>query len=194
MIFGFNTDTKIGDTVYHVQSEARQNDLLLQTQVFVRGQCIGKRASSYADQAVHPGFTDEQMHELLKTQHRLVLDAVRNGKMEGLIGHNLEIQDTNGQGLAIRWVNPDAVFADSAVVMKFAVTDNGTAVEGARLTSRLALSTDAPVHSETSTDASGAAEMKVQLDGAGVSETAVLVQAQHGEKSATRKFRLRKAT
>jgi len=194
MIFGFNTDTKIGDTVYHVQSEARQNDLLLQTQVFVRGQCIGKRASSYADQAVHPGFTDEQMHELLKTQHRMVLDAVRNGKMEGLIGHNLEIQDTSGQGLAIRWVNPEAAFADSAVVMKFAVTDGGAAVAGARLTSRLALSNDAPVHSETSTDPSGAAEMKVQLNDAALNETAVLVQAQHGEKSATRKFRLRKAT
>ena len=194
MIFGFNTDTKVGDTVYHVQSEARQNDLLLQTQVFVRGQCIGKRASSYADQASHSGFTDEQMHELLKTQHRMVLEAVRSGKMEGTVGHNLEIQDTNGQGLAIRWVNPEAVFADSAVVMKFAVTDSGGAVQGARLTSRLALSNDSPVHSETSTDAGGGAEMKVVLDGAAPPETAVLVQAQHGEKSATRKFRLRKAT
>jgi hypothetical protein len=194
MIFGFNTDTKVGDTVYHVQSEARQNDLLLQTQVFVRGQCIGKRASSYADQAVQPGFTDEHMHELLKAQHRLVLDAVRGGKMEGTVGHNLEIQDTNGQGLAIRWVNPEAVFADSAVVMKFAVTDGGGVVEGARLISRLALSNDAPVHSETSTDAGGAAEMKVVLDGTAPNETTILVRAQHGGKSATRKFRLRRAT
>ena len=38
-------------TVYHVQSEAREGELLLQTQVFVRGRCIGKRASSYADKA-----------------------------------------------------------------------------------------------------------------------------------------------
>jgi hypothetical protein len=194
MIFGFNTDTKVGDTVYHVQSEARQNDLLLQTQVFVRGQCIGKRASSYADQAVHPGFTDELMHELLKTQHRTVLEAVRGGKMEGLVGHNMEIQDTNGQGLAIRWVNSDAVVADSAVVMKFVVTDSGAAVEGAQLASRLALSSDAPVHAQTSTDSTGTAEMKLVVDGAATQETAILVQAQHGEKSATRKFRLRKAT
>ena len=193
MIFGFNTDTKVGDTVYHVQSEARQNDLLLQTQVFVRGQCIGKRAASYADQAIHPGFTDEQMHELLKTQHRTVLEAVRSGKMEGLVGHNMEIQDTGGQGLAIRWVNPDAAFADSAVVMKFVVTDNGAAVEGAQLASRLALSSDAPVHSQAATDSSGTAEMKLAVDGTATQETAILVQAQHGEKSATRKFRLRKA-
>jgi hypothetical protein len=194
MIFGFNTDTKVGDTVYHVQSEARQNDLLLQTQVFVRGQCIGKRAASYADQAAHPGFTDEHMHELLKTQHRLVLEAVRGGKLEGTVGHNLEIQDTDGQGLAIRWVNSDAAYTDSAVVMKFVVTDNGAAVEGARLTSRLALSSDAPAHSQAATDSSGAAEMKLVLDAAGAHEAAILVQAQHGEKSATRKFRLRKAT
>ena len=193
MIFGFNTDTKVGDTVYHVQSEARQNDLLLQTQVFVRGQCIGKRASSYADQASHPGFTDEQMHELLKSQHRMVLEAVRGGKMEGTVGHNLEIQDTNGQGLAIRWLNPDVVFADSSVVMKFAVTDAGAAVEGAKLTSRFAVSNDAPIHSQASTDASGAAEMKLVLDESALREAAILVQAEHGEKSATRKFRLRKA-
>ena len=49
MIFGFNTDIKQGDTVYHVQSEAREGELLLQTQVFVRGRCIGKRATPYAD-------------------------------------------------------------------------------------------------------------------------------------------------
>jgi len=194
MIFGFNTDTKVGDTVYHVQSEARQNDLLLQTQVFVRGQCIGKRASSYADQAARPGFTDEHMHELLKTQHRRVLEAVRSGKMEGTVGHNLEIQDTGGQGLAIRWANSDAVFADSAVTMKFVVTDNGEAVAGAQVNLRLALPSDTPIHSQAATDSGGAAEMKLVLDAAAPHEAAILVQAQHGEKSATRKFRLRKAT
>ena len=31
MVFGFNTDVKHQDTIYHVQSEAREADLLLQT-------------------------------------------------------------------------------------------------------------------------------------------------------------------
>jgi hypothetical protein len=48
MIFGFNTDIRHDDIVYHVQSEAREGEQLLQTQVFVRGRCIGKRAISYA--------------------------------------------------------------------------------------------------------------------------------------------------
>ena len=58
MIFGFNTDIRHDDIVYHVQSEAREGEQLLQTQVFVRGRCIGKRAISYA-----PGSTAEKAGE-----------------------------------------------------------------------------------------------------------------------------------
>src|SRR5437016_2965311 len=84
-IFGFNTDIKHGDTVYHVQSEARKNDLLLQTQVFIKGRCIGKCASSYAEKVAQPGFSEEQMHELLKAQHRRVLESIKQGKLEDVI-------------------------------------------------------------------------------------------------------------
>ena len=55
-IFGFNTDVKLADVVYHVQSEARQNDLLLQTLVFVKGQCVGKQAFSYAHEISQSGL------------------------------------------------------------------------------------------------------------------------------------------
>src|SRR5207245_2468575 len=79
MIFGFNTDVKHGDTVYHVQSEARQSEFLFQTQVFVRGRCIGKRATSYADRAIDPFFTDKQKEAMLRDQHRYVLDASGKG-------------------------------------------------------------------------------------------------------------------
>src|SRR3954468_14763476 len=101
MIFGFNTDAKVGDTVYHVQSEARVNDLLLQTQVFVKGHCIGKRASSYAERTVQPEFSNEQMHELLKAQHRMMVEAVREGRMEALFCDDGEVQDINSGGLSI---------------------------------------------------------------------------------------------
>ena len=82
MIFGFNTDVKFRDTVYHVQSEARQHERLLQSQIFVKGRCIGKRASSYAEQGDQAGFSEEQLHELLKEQHRRLVEAVRAGRVE----------------------------------------------------------------------------------------------------------------
>ena len=82
MIFGFNTDVKQGDTVYHVQSEARENELILQTQVFVRGRCIGKRATSYAERLAQGDFTDQQKEQILRDQHRLVLDSIREGRLD----------------------------------------------------------------------------------------------------------------
>ncbi len=85
MIFGFNTDVKVAGTVYHVQSEARKKELLLQTQVFVKGRCIGKHASSYADKVSDPGFSDEHMHDLLKEQHKHIVELVRQGKVESAL-------------------------------------------------------------------------------------------------------------
>lgn len=199
MIFGFNTDIKYADTVYHVQSEARTNDLLLQTQVFVRGRCIGKKASSYAEHALAPDFSDDRMHELLKAQHRELIEAIRAGKIAELFPEargSAEIEDAGGgadQGLALQWVNSDAVYADNSVLMRFVVSHNGNQVEGALLTSRLQISSDAPIYSQATTDASGAAEMKIVLEESMLAEAAVLVQATHGERHTTRKFRLRKA-
>jgi hypothetical protein len=74
MIFGFNTDIRHEDTVYHVQSEAREGEQLLQTQVFVQGRCIGKRAVSYAAAAKAddaPGTDqnqDQQRERMLRDQ------------------------------------------------------------------------------------------------------------------------------
>ena len=81
VIFGFNTDIKYGDTVYHVQSEVREHDRLLQTQVFVKGRCLGKHATSFAEQA-GPDFTEDRLHDLLKAQHKHFVECARAGTIE----------------------------------------------------------------------------------------------------------------
>ncbi len=192
MIFGFNTDVKYGDTVYHVQSEARANDLLLQTQVFVKGRCIGKRAASYAEAVTRPGFSEEHMHEMLKNQHRLVLDAVKEGKVEGIVSLSNEIEDVDGRGLAVRWLNTDAWPNGNTLTMKFAVTDRGVAVPGARIISRPFLASDAQLACESTTGEDGTTQMVVTLDEHGVKDGSVMIQATFEGKSATRKFRLKK--
>lgn len=86
MIFGFNTDIRHGETVYHVQSEARVAEHLLQTQVFIGGRCVGKRAISYAEHAAAADFSEEKMHETLKAQHRTVVEALRAGDLKAALG------------------------------------------------------------------------------------------------------------
>ncbi|MGH9524752.1 MAG: hypothetical protein ACRD3E_19690, partial [Terriglobales bacterium] len=82
VIFGFNTDVKFGTTVYHVQSEAREHDHLLQTQVFVKGRCLGKYAKSFADQAGQADFSEDHLHDLLKAQHKRFVESARAGTIE----------------------------------------------------------------------------------------------------------------
>jgi hypothetical protein len=192
MIFGFNTDAKVGDTVYHVQSEARENDLLLQTQVFVKGHCIGKRASSYAEKTVQPGFSVEQMHELLKSQHRMMLEAVRESRAESVFCSDGEVQDVNAGGLAVKWVNSDAVFSGGTATLKLFIRDLGVAADGALITSRLSLTADAPIHSQSATEADGSADLEIALPAEPAPEMPVLVRAIYNDKSVTRKFRLKR--
>jgi len=193
MIFGFNTDVKQGDTVYHVQSEARENELVLQTQVFVRGRCIGKRATSYAEQITQGNFTDQQKEQILRDQHRLVLDSIREGRVENV----LDRKDTPEMLAAVKeldlqWVNADSVHSDSSLVMSLRVTEGGAAVEGARLTFRFARPDAAPFYTQVATNSGGYAEMKVEMQEANLPDASVLVQASFGGRTATRKFRLRK--
>lgn len=193
MIFGFNTDVKSGEVVYHVQSEARANDLLLQTQVFEKGRCIGKMASSYAERILQPDFSNEQMHELLKQQHKLMLDAVREGKHAGLFTGDGEVQDVNGTGLAIKWLNSDSAYPKGEALLRLYVTDNRLPADGALVTSRLAFSIDAPIHSQAMTEPDGNTEIQLLIPDEPSPEIAVLIRAKFDEKSVTRKFRLKRA-
>ena len=194
MIFGFNTDVKFQDTVYHVQSEARQAELMLQTQVFVRGHCIGKRATSYAQKSSEPNFSDQQMEQMLRNQHRLVVDAAREGKIEtvlSLIGEGKD--ETAPSVLKLEWLNVGSVRSEDSVLLRLRVTDGGTAVEGVQLTSRFAPEEGPPIYAEAVTDATGQAEIRIPIQEEALTHSAVLVQASHGGRSATRKFRLRKS-
>ncbi len=188
MIFGFNTVVRHGDTVYHVQSEPRDRERLLETQVFVGGRCIGKRATSYDEIFFQPGSIEDQLHELLRSQHGLVIEAAREGQLGEVLG---------GAGppaeLSVEFLNADSVFVDDAVVMRFRVTAGGQAVQGASLTSRLRVFKAEPIYSQAITDAAGTAEMRVALREAALQDADILVEAMHGGRSAVRKFRLRKS-
>jgi len=193
MIFGFNTDVKHEDTVYHVQSEARQNDFLFQTQVFVRGRCIGKRATSYADKAAHADFTDKQKEHQLREQHRFVLDSIREGKLADI----LDKRDTAETLAAIKQldlelINADSVHSEGSLLLRLRITDGGSALSGAKVVSRFGTTDDEPRYSQALSDNSGTAEISLDVDESALSASGVLVQAEYQGRTATRKFRLRK--
>jgi len=204
MIFGFNTDIRHEDTIYHVQSEAREGEHLLQTQVFVKGRCIGKRAVPYgssAEEGKNPQSNnqdkdkDKDREKMLRELHREVLDAIRAGKLDSIFDKR-DTPETLAavKELDLEWTNAGSVHTSGALTMNIRVTEGGATVEGARLTLRFARPDAAPYYAQVLTDAKGSAEMNVQVDEKSLAESSVLVQASFGGRTATRKFNLRSAS
>ncbi len=192
MIFGFNTDIKHEDTVYHVQSEAREGEMLLQTQVFVRGRCIGKRATPYAEQAQSPDFTDQKKEQILREQHRLVLDGIRDGRLEQVFDKR-ETPETLAaeKELDIQWLNAESVHAEDKLSMKLRATEAGQGIAGARMTVRFGRPNADPFYTQVTTDAAGDAELVFLVEEAALPEASVLVQVNFAGRTSTRKFQLR---
>jgi hypothetical protein len=192
MIFGFNTDIRHEDTIYHVQSEAREGEQLLQTQVFVQGRCIGKRAVPYGSSVAADKSTqtnDQDKEKILRELHREVLDAIRDGKVDSIFDKR-ETPETLAavKELDLEWINAGSVHSSGALTMHIRVT-----VEGARLTLRFAQPDAAPYYAQVLTDAKGSAEMNIRVDEKSLADSSVLVQASFAGRTATRKFQLRAA-
>ncbi len=193
MIFGFNTDVKHADTIYHVQSEAREGERLLQTQVFVRGRCIGKKATSYAGKADETPLGDAQKEQRLREQHRLVLDAIREGKLDSVLDRPEPEVLAAVKELEVEWLNAGSVHADRALTMQLRVTEGGAAAPGARLVFRFARPGAAPFYTQAVADSGGSAEIKIEVEEAALPDASLLVQANFEGRTTTRKFVLRRA-
>jgi hypothetical protein len=215
MIFGFNTDVRCGDTVYHVQSEARERESLLQTQVFVSGRCVAKRATSYAAAQARPGFSAEQMHDLLRAQHKTVLELARAGEIAKVSSAGSEREgETNEEPepasqptthttsvpsetipLALAWMNPDEFPTQRSgpVELRFFVSESGAGISDARVTVRLNGMAGAPQYAHGTTMTDGHARITLTFDPAAHGETvALLVQAVSQGRTVTRKYELRR--
>jgi len=217
MIFGFNTDIKHADTVYHVQSEVRQNERTLQSQVFVRGRCVGKHSTSFAERTSDPDFSEAKAHELLKVQHRDVLNAIREGKLDEFLGKkapapaappataaaasvnapapasaSVPAAALEASPLALHLVKADTLAAENVMALRFRVTVAGLGVVGARIISRVDAPSQASVYAQADTESDGTAEMRFPLQLASAPDAALLVQASYLGMSAKHKFRLRR--
>ena len=123
---------------------------------------------------------------MLRDQHRLVLDAIRDGHMDEVL---VARPDTPG-GLRLRWVESDEPDLSRGLLIRLVVTDGDQAVSGARVTSRLKPAQGPPLYAQGTTDKSGTAKLRLPLTS--LPEVPVLVQATHAGRVTTRKFRLRK--
>ena len=197
MIFGFNTDVKHGDTIYHVQSEARESEKLLQTQVFVRGRCIGKRA----DLLCHIGRGDDwrSPSAILKKSNNSATSiascsnpfAKASWKLSWIKPKTTPWPPSSNSTCNGR--TPTPFIPTGISPLQLHVTEAGAAVPAARLTFRFARPDSTPFYTQAVTDAGGNAEISIEVDESALPDSSVMVQANHEGRTVTRKFALRKA-
>jgi hypothetical protein len=190
-IFGFNTNVKFEEVVYHVQSEARQADLLLQTLVFVNGQCVGKRTTSYAQKTIQPGFTEDATHELLKAQHKTMVDTIQHGNVAIALTLTGEVEDIEGHGLSLKWVGSPAL-QNGTLAVKIVLTEKDEAVRSAQVRVLRCVPGDPATILTAITDGEGQAELAIPISAEIEADQAVIIQGKHGEKLVTRKLRFKK--
>ena len=84
VISGFNTDVKVDDVVYHIQTEDKGlKSRLIISLVYDRGTILASKRSSYDDLA-NGSFDENVLAERLQKQHKLICAAVKAGRINDL--------------------------------------------------------------------------------------------------------------
>ena len=185
MIFGFNTDAACDDTIYHVQSELRVRERLLQTQVFVSGSCVGKIQTPW-----ERNWDETGAQERLREQHGRTVAAARMGDIEALLGGAAQQEDI--PALQVDWTNAANPYFEGIVQLRVIVSLDGQGVEGAELSAALAASGGEPSCAQGITDARGAAKLEIPASEEALADCAVVLQASFGSAVTTRRYRLRR--
>ena len=178
MIFGFNTDIAAVGTVYHVQTEVREQEPRLESQVFVRGRCIGKRAGVLPAEA-----TEEGIQELARAHHRWLVEAVRGGFVDDVLN-----KETTEE-LMVEFLGSQRI-SNENVILRFRVLSGGYVAADAEVTASWKIESATGVLEHAFTNNAGVAEMRLALAD-GTAELEVKVRLE--KRETTRRFLIKSA-
>ncbi|MGB2676050.1 MAG: hypothetical protein WAN12_03100 [Candidatus Acidiferrum sp.] len=83
MVFGHNTNIKLGSVTYHVQTENRGATLaLIDTTVYFCGRVLHRRTNNYYDLLPLNDDSEQALKLRLDEQHRTVLEEMRKGTLD----------------------------------------------------------------------------------------------------------------
>ena len=86
MSSGFNTDVRVGDRVFHVQTEDRgPSHPLIDTAIYLQGRVVHRHCISYDPQTLLIELGNDALHKRVEQQHRALIEDLRTGKLDGEI-------------------------------------------------------------------------------------------------------------
>jgi hypothetical protein len=82
VLTGFNTEIEFDGVNYHVQTEDRgQGNPLIESLVYVSGEILASRRTEYRE-LVDAGADRTSIQTLMERQHRAIVEAIRNGRID----------------------------------------------------------------------------------------------------------------
>ena len=108
MSSGFNTDVRVGDRVFHVQTEDRgPNHPVIDTTVYQNGRVFHRQASDYQQFKDSGEFSDELLRQRVQEQHRTVIEDLRGGRLDAEIAAAVE-KASAASGIQLQLLNPNS--------------------------------------------------------------------------------------
>jgi hypothetical protein len=178
MSSGFNTDTRVGDKVFHIQTEDRgPTHPIIDTVVYQNGMVVHRRSSDYRQFAAAPSFNPDELRQRVEQQHRTVMDDLRAGILDAEIAASAE-QAVRAGGIQVQLLNTGSWLSAGTVSLDLEIVRRADRAPeaGAQVEAVIEGALEETRHSGTS-DGAGRARIEFPLPPLGKNDLALVIQA-----------------
>lgn len=199
MNFGFNSNVRVGDAIYHVQTEDRgPAHPFIDTVVYLSGRVVHKRSTNY-EKYIRAMSSEKSMaqwlHDKVSQQHREVIADLEAGKLpaSGKEKSPAAAQAGAGPSLELKLTNPQSWFAAGNIVLEIELSDPNSkaAVSDADVQAYLEHDGQRTPCGEADTDASGCATLRFPMPSAFPDGSFLVVRAAEGTRYGELRFRMK---
>ena len=181
MPFGHNSNIRVGDTLYHIQTEDHgSHHPFIDTTVYCQGRVLHRRSTNYQDIL---GMGEELLaflQKLVEEQHRSVIEEIRAGKLDlppvpPAVPRGAKAR---AEGLRVRLQNPGAWLEGGKATLKIQVLAKSSEapIEGAVVEAQIEGAAGSAPHVGV-TDAAGEAEIVFAMPRIGPEGGALVIRA-----------------
>ena len=195
MNFGFNSNVRVGDLTYHVQTEDRgPAHPFLDTVVYLAGRVVYKRSTNYEKyiKGAMESRRSQWLQERVSQQHRDVIAELEAGALP-IQGKEKSQPMAGGGSLELRLANPQNWFAAGKVVLEIELTakDSNKPVADADVQACLEHEKNRIPCAESRTDRNGCATLRFSMPADIAESTSLVLRAADGSRQGELRFNLK---
>lgn len=120
MSSGFNTDVRVGDRVFHVQTEDRgPSHPVIDTAIYQQGRVVHRHSTNYEHLTVSVELNDEALRHRVADQHKFIIDELRAGALDAQIDAATKPSHAQPQAeeIVVQLLNPKAWLSAGKVLL-----------------------------------------------------------------------------